>query len=133
MPAGSVQSQTYVVQFLVLLRHSFGQLVRAPSHSLRKEAARKLARHTLLLTAILGTSIIALMIFLDAQEIVLMPARGTPGLWPVRVLTDFGKDAYVLWLLAAILIVIALVSPALPAATRARWLHFGTRVQYLFL
>lgn len=133
MPAGTVQSQTYAVQFLVLVRHSFGQLVRAPSHSLRKEAARKLARHTLLLTAILGASIIALMVFLDAQEIVLMPARGTPGLWPVRIFTDFGKDAYVLWLLAALLIVIALASPALAATARARWLHFGTRVQYLFL
>jgi membrane-associated phospholipid phosphatase len=133
MPAGTVQSQTYVVQFLVLIRHSFGQLVRAPSHSQRKEAARRLARHTLLLTAILGASIIALMVFLDAQEIVLMPPRGTPGLWPVRILTDFGKDAYVLWLLAAILVVVAFVSPALAAAPRARWLHFGTRVQYLFL
>ena len=31
----------------------------------------------------------------------MMPPRGTPSLWPVRILTDFGKDAYVLWLLAA--------------------------------
>jgi membrane-associated phospholipid phosphatase len=133
MSAGSVESQTYVVQFLALLRDSCGQLVRAPSHSQRKEAARRLARHTLLLTASLGASIVALMAFLDVPEIVLMPARGTPGLWPVRILTDFGKDAYVLWLLAAILFVIALASPALPAPARARWLHFGTRAQYLFL
>ena len=133
MRAGAVQSQTYVVQFFALLRHSAGQLVRAPSHSQRKEAARRLARHTLLLAAILGASIIALMLFLDAQEIALMPARGTPGLWPVRILTDFGKDAYVLWLLAAILLVIVFTSPALAATKRARWLHFGTRVQYLFL
>ncbi len=28
-----------------------------------------------------------------------MPPRGTPSLWPVRILTDFGKDAYVLWTL----------------------------------
>jgi undecaprenyl-diphosphatase len=133
MPAGAVQSQTYVVQFLATLRHSLGQLVRAPSHSQRKEAARKLARHTLLLTAILGASIIALIVFLDAQEIALMPPRGSPDLWPVRILTDFGKDEYVLWLLAVMLIVIAFTSPALAAAARARWLHFGTRVQYLFL
>jgi membrane-associated phospholipid phosphatase len=133
MPAGVVQPQTYAVQFFALLRHSLAQLVRAPSHSQRKEAARKLARHTLLLTAILGACIIALMVLLDAREIALMPPRGTPDLWPVRILTDFGKDAYVLWLLAAILIVIAFVSPALAATTRARWLHFGTRVQYLFL
>ena len=29
-----------------------------------------------------------------------MPPRGTPSLWPVRILTDFGKSAYVLWVLA---------------------------------
>lgn len=133
MPAGAVQPQTYVVQFVALLRHSSGQLVRAPSHSQRKEAARRLARHTVLLCAVLGASIIALMVFLDTQEIALMPARGTPALWPVRILTDFGKDAYVLWLLAAILIVIAFTSPALAATARARWLHFGMRIQYLFL
>jgi membrane-associated phospholipid phosphatase len=133
MPAGVVQPQTYVVQFFALLRHSFAQLVRAPSHSQRKEAARKLARHTLLLTAILGACIIALLVLFDAHEIALMPPRGTPDLWPVRILTDFGKDAYVLWLLGAILIVIALISPALAATARARWLHFGTRAQYLFL
>jgi membrane-associated phospholipid phosphatase len=133
MPTGAVRSQTYVVQFFALLRHSLAQLVRAPSHSQRKEAARQLARHTLLLTAILGASIIVLMLFLDVPEIALMPARGTPGLWPVRILTDFGKDEYVLWLLAAILLVIVFTSPALAATARARWLHFGTRVQYLFL
>ena len=133
MPTGAVQSETYVVQFAAVMRHSFGQLVRAPSHSHRKEAARKLARHTLLLTAIFSACIVALMVFLDTQEIALMPARGTPALWPVRIFTDFGKDEYVLWLLAAILIVIAFVNPALAATTRARWLHFGTRVQYLFL
>jgi hypothetical protein len=78
MPGGAVQSQTYVTQIFCTAGHSFAQLVRAHSHSQRKEAARKLARHSLLLTAILGTSIIALMLFLDAEEIALMPARGTP-------------------------------------------------------
>lgn len=133
MPAGAVQPHTYVVQFFALLRHSLAQLVRAPSHSQRKEAARKLARHALLLSATLSGCIIALMFFFDAREIALMPPRGTPDLWPVRILTDFGKDAYVLWLLAAILIVIAFTSPAVSATTRTRLLHFGTRVQYLFL
>ena len=132
MQAGAVQ-QRYVVQFFAQLRHSFAQLVRTPSQSQRKQAARKLARHSLLLTAILSSSIIALMFFFDAREIALMPARGSPDLWPVRILTDFGKDEYVLWPLAAMLIVIALTSPALAATRRARWLHFGTRVQYLFL
>ena len=45
----------------------------------------------MLLTAIVGAAIIALMYALDATEIGLMPTRGTPSLWPVRILTDFGK------------------------------------------
>ena len=49
------------------------------------------------LTAILGAAIIALMYLLDAHEIGWMPKRGTPSLWPIRILTDFGKSAYVLW------------------------------------
>ena len=132
MAAGAVESQNYFMQLFALLRHSAIQLVRAPSHSQRAEAARRLARHALLLTAILGVSVIALMIFLDAREIVLMPARGTPSLWPVRVLTDFGKDAYALWMLATALIVIAIASPFLQGTARARLLRFATQVQYLF-
>ena len=61
-----------------------------------------------------------------------MPPRGTPGLWPVRVLTDFGKDAYVLWPLALALFVIALVCAGLKGTSRARWLRFGTQVEYVF-
>lgn len=133
MPTGAVQSQNYFVQFFALSRHAIGQLVRAPSHPQRKEALGKLARHALLLSAILGSCVAALMIFVDTQVIALMPARGAASLWPVRIFTDFGKDAYVLWLLAGIWIGIAFTSPALAATTRARWLHFLTSVQYLFL
>jgi undecaprenyl-diphosphatase len=132
MPAGAVASQNYFVQFFALLRHSAIQLMRAPSHSQRAEAARRLARHALLLTAIFGGGVIALMVFLDAREIALMPVRGTPYLWPVRILTDFGNDAYVLSMLAAALIAIALASPFLQGTGRARLLRFGTHVQYLF-
>jgi undecaprenyl-diphosphatase len=60
-----------------------------------------------------------------------MPTRGTPGLWPVRILTDFGKDTYVLWALATVLLVIALASPLLNGTARGRLLRLGTRVQYL--
>ena len=51
-----------------------------------------------------------------------MPPRGTASLWPIRILTDFGKSAYVLWSLAGLLFVVAIVSPrlrgnfAIPAA-----------------
>ncbi|HEY2890926.1 MAG TPA: phosphatase PAP2 family protein, partial [Dongiaceae bacterium] len=72
------------------------------------------------------------MYVLDAREIGLMPPRRSPSLWPVRILTDFGKDAYVLWALAASLIVVTFVSPLLRATLRARWLSFGIRLQFLF-
>jgi undecaprenyl-diphosphatase len=91
-----------------------------------------LARHSLLITAMLGLLIIVLMYVLDAREIGLMPARQSPDLWPVRVLTDFGKDAYVLSALASLLIVVSLISPLLRGSSRARWLSFGMRVQFLF-
>ena len=52
------------------------------------------------LAAGLGAAIIALMYALDAWEIGQMPTRGTPSLWWIRILTDFGKDEYVLWALA---------------------------------
>ncbi len=132
MSVGAVESQNYFVQLFALLRHSAIQLVRPPSHSQRAEAARRLARHALLLTAILSACVIALMIFLDAREIALMPGRGAPSLWPVRILTDFGKDAYVLWMLATALIVIAFASPLMQGTARARLLRFGTQMQYLF-
>ena len=40
-----------------------------------------------------------------------MPKRGSPELWPVRIFTDFGKDEYVLWTLAAVFVVSALAYP----------------------
>ena len=91
-----------------------------------------MARHSLLITAILGVLIIVLMYALDAREIGLMPPRRSPSLWPVHILTDFGKDAYVLWALAGSLIVVSIVAPLLRGSSRARWLGFGIRVQFLF-
>jgi undecaprenyl-diphosphatase len=132
MSTGAVESRNYFVQVFATLRHSAMQLVRAPSLSRRAEAARRLALHAMLLTVILGASVIVLMIWLDAREIALMPPRGTPDLWPVRILTDFGKDAYVLWVLVTALIVIALATPLLQGTTRERWLHFGTQLGYVF-
>jgi membrane-associated phospholipid phosphatase len=133
MTTGTAESRRYLVQLATLLRHSLVQLTRAPSHSRRKEAARRLARQSLLLAAILGACIVGLMIALDAPEIALMPPRGTPALWPVRIVTDFGKDAYVLYLLVAVLVAIALASPLLQGTSRARLLRIGTQVQYVFL
>jgi undecaprenyl-diphosphatase len=68
----------------------------------------------------------------DAREIGLMPPRGTASLWPVRILTVFGKDTYVLSLLGAMLVVVALVAAALQGTSQARLLGFGLRLQFLF-
>lgn len=130
--AGAGQSSNYFSRFLVLARRSLTQLVRSPSHSRRAEAARRSARHVLLLTAILGAAIAALMYVLDAREIALMPPRGTASLWPIRILTDFGKSAYVLWVLAALLVAVAIMTPRLQGNSRSLLLGLGTRLQFVF-
>jgi membrane-associated phospholipid phosphatase len=126
------ESSNYVSRLLGLVWLSLTQLVRPPSHSRRAEAARRSARHVLLLVAILGAAIIALMYALDVTEIGLMPPRGTAGLWPVRILTDFGKSAYVLWLVAGMLFAIAIISPRLRGTSRSLLLSLGTRLQFVF-
>jgi membrane-associated phospholipid phosphatase len=131
--AGVGEPTNYVSRFAMLTWLSLAQVVRVPSHSRRAEAARRSARHGLLLTAITGAAIIALMYAFDVQEIGMMPPRDTASLWPVRILTDFGKDAYVLWSLAGLLIAVAIVSPALRGIPRSLLLGLGTRLQFLFL
>src|ERR1700757_2391162 len=116
--AGTGHSSSYLAGLIALVRISLWQIVRAPSHSRRAEAARRLARHGLLITAMTSAAIIALMVWLDAREIVLMPPRGAPGLWAVRILTDFGKDAYVLSLLAAMMLVVGFAATALQGTSR---------------
>ena len=131
-PAGTGDSSSYSAGLFALARLSLWQIVRPPSHSRRAEAARRWARHSLLITAIASAAIIALMVWLDAREIGWMPPRGAPGLWPVRILTDFGKDAYVLWVLAAMLLVVGFVAAAMRGTSRAQWLGFGLRLQFVF-
>src|SRR5439155_3739329 len=131
-PAGIGEPSNYVSRLLGLVWQSAAQLVRSPLHSRRAEAARSSARHVLLLVAILSAAIIALMYALDATEIGLMPPRGTASLWWVRILTDFGKSAYVLWMLAALLFAVLIVSAAARGTTRSLLLGLGTRLQFLF-
>ena len=130
--AGSGVSSNYFSQVFAPVRRSAVQLVRPPSHSRRAEAARRLARHSLLITAVLGAAIIVLMYAVDAREIGLMPPRGTASLWPVRILTDFGKEAYVQGALAGALLIIVLVSPFLPETRKSPLLRFGARLQFVF-
>ena len=129
----TLESRNYLARFLALAWLSLVQLARAPSHSRRAEAARRAARHVLLLAAVIGLAIIALMYVLDAWEISQMPKRGSPGLWWMRILTDFGKDEYVLGALAVLLITIAVISPAMRGIQRSLLLGLGTRLQFVFV
>ncbi|MEN3349176.1 MAG: hypothetical protein V7632_2811 [Bradyrhizobium sp.] len=135
MPAPPTRSEAsnYVGRLLTLVWLSFAQLVRSPLHSRRAEAARRSARHVLLLVVIIGAVVITLMVAVDVAEISLMPPRDTPGLWWVKMLTNFGKDVYVMWTLGVLLVAVALAAPALHGVSRATLLGFGTRLQYLFL
>jgi membrane-associated phospholipid phosphatase len=131
-PPAVGESKNYFARFGTLAWLSLAQLVRSPSHSRRAEAARRAARHMLWLSAGLGAAIIVLMYAIDAWEIAQMPKRGTPSLWWLRILTDFGKDEYVLAVLAVLLIAIAIVSPALRGIQRSLLLGLGTRLQFIF-
>ncbi|TYL79838.1 phosphatase PAP2 family protein [Bradyrhizobium cytisi] len=124
---------SYPAQLLGVAGRALAQLARTPSHSRRAEAARKLARHSLWLSAAGAALIIVLMVAFDGTEIQLMPARGTPALWPIRILTDFGQDEYVLSVLGVALVVVALVGAGLHGARRVLLLGLGTRLQFLFL
>jgi undecaprenyl-diphosphatase len=123
----------YPAQLLTVAQRALAQLVRSPSHSRRADAARKLARHSLWLSAAGAALVIVLMLAFDQTEIQLMPARGTPGLWPIRILTDFGKDEYVLSVLGITLVIVVLVAAGLHGMRRTLLLGLGTRLQYLFL
>ncbi|MDA9421162.1 MULTISPECIES: phosphatase PAP2 family protein [Bradyrhizobium] len=131
-PADSARA-SYAAQLLAVSWRALAQLVRSPSHSRRAEAARKLARHSLWLSAAGAALVIVLMVAFDQTEIQLMPARGTPGLWPIRILTDFGKDEYLLIVLGAALMAVAFVAAGLHGTRRALLLGLGTRLQYMFL
>jgi undecaprenyl-diphosphatase len=82
--------------------------------------------------ASLSALIIILMFAFDATEIGLMPKRGAPELWPARIFTDFGKDDYVLWALAAVFFVSALAYPLLRSTARPALARFAIRVEYCF-
>jgi membrane-associated phospholipid phosphatase len=126
-------SPGYVPQLSQLMVQSAGALVRSPSHSRRAEARRRLALHSLWLVAGLATLIIVLMFVFDATEIGLMPKRGSPELWPVRIVTDFGKDEYVLWTLAAVFVIAALAYPLVRSDERPALARFAIRVEFLLL
>jgi membrane-associated phospholipid phosphatase len=126
------ESPNYFSQLVALIGLSVTQLVRSPSSSRRADAARRLARHALLLIVIVGAAIVVLMVAVDVPEISLMPPRGTASLWAVRIFTDFGKAALVLWTLAALIFAVAIISPRLQGSQRSLLLRFGTHLEFLF-
>jgi membrane-associated phospholipid phosphatase len=133
IPPGTGVSEGYFARLSLVARTSVTELVRRPSEVRRAEAARRLVRQGLP-TAVLAAVLIAtLMIWFDAWEIALMPPRGTAGLWPFRVLTDFGKDTYVLLLAAVLLFGVALAAPAVHEPARSRLLGIGLHLQFVLL
>jgi membrane-associated phospholipid phosphatase len=130
--AANGESSNYVARLSALVWRSTVQLLGPASHPRAAEAARRRMRHSLLLIALGALVVVTLMYVLDVPEIGLMPPRGTAGLWPVRIITDFGKTARVLEVLAVMLLAVALVTPALHGSARSRLLRLGTDLQFLF-
>jgi len=128
----SPSSSSYLSQLALVGKFSLGRLVRRPQTAPDAATWQRLSRQLLLLGAIGLGAILVLMFTFDAYEIGLMPARGTPSMWPWRIVTDFGQDEYVLSVLAVGVILTILIAPLWPEASRSRLLNFATHVQYFF-
>ena len=133
LQSGAEGSTGYRSRLFTIVSTSATQLISAPSQPHRAEAKRRLVRHVLLTSVVAVILIAALIIWFDAQEIALMPPRSTASLWPFRILTDFGKDNYVVALLAVLLLVVVLAAPALHGPARRRLLAIGLRLQFVLL
>ena len=131
--SGSGQSAGYLHRLSAIVSTSARQLVSSASQAHRTEAAQKVTRQTLLAFVSAFILMGVLMIWIDAQEIALMPPRGTAGLWPFRILTDFGKDNYVLLLLTFLLVSVVLVAAAAYDSARQRLLAIGVNLQFILL
>jgi membrane-associated phospholipid phosphatase len=133
VPSGERQSRRYPARLAGLSRLWLAQLVRASSAPQHEAAARQLWRQVLVLLGLGGIAVLVLMVGFDATEIGWMPPRGTPSLWPLRILTDFGQDTYVLLALAGLLLATALAVPLSRAGARQQLLRRGVNLQYLLL
>ena len=130
---GTVEGTGYFGRLAASAGTSLAQLVRTPSHSRRAIARRRLAWHWTLLVAGCGAAIIGLMLVADVPTISAMPARGTASLWPIRILTDFGKDEYVVWAAGLLLLLVVVVTPMLHGARRVSFAALEIRIAFIFL
>ncbi len=72
------------------------------------------------------------MFVVDVPVISLMPPRGAPYLWLVRILTDLAKDEYVLQTLGLWLIAIAFLLPLFGGIRRVMLAALGLQIQFIF-
>jgi membrane-associated phospholipid phosphatase len=132
-PGSSDQATNYFARLGRLVLSSVRQLTGPPSDPQAPEAARRFWRQALVLIALGAVAVAVLMFAVDFPEIKLMPPRNSPDLWPVRILTDFGKAAFVLWSIFAMLVATILVAAGARDAMRARLLPVVAKLQYLLL
>src|ERR1700744_3685403 len=135
MPAPTTggEAEGYITRLYRLVSSSIGQLTAPSSDPNAKQAPRKFRRQVLILMAIGAIAVVVLIFTVDLPEIKLMPPRKSPMLWPVRILTDFGKAAFVLWSIFALLVATTLVAAGARDAVRDRLLPLVARLQYLLL
>jgi len=133
LPVAIAETQPYASQLLALAGQSVRQLSRAPAAPYRSQATKRLLWQSLWLIGGGAALVVILMFSFDAAEIAMMPPRKSPGLWPIEILTDFGKDTYVLTALGLAAIIMALAFPLLRGPARSRLLRLGVDVEYLFL
>ncbi|WP_315703857.1 MULTISPECIES: phosphatase PAP2 family protein [unclassified Bradyrhizobium] len=132
-PEASAKAPGYGANLVAVVGQGLARLVRPSQAPHQAVAAGRLRQQLFALSAVSIGLILLLVFTFDTTAIGLMPPRGTPALWPVRIFTDFGKDEYVLAALAAALVVVALLAPLWPRGSRRRLLHLGTHLQYLFI
>jgi membrane-associated phospholipid phosphatase len=126
-------SEGYGERLLAISWQPLVRLVRPPQAQAPADGSRRLWQQLLVLNGVGILAVLLLMIGFDTTEISLMPPRGTPSLWWVRILTDFGKETYVLGLLAMATVAVTVIVPLWPQASRARLFNLGARMQFLFI
>jgi undecaprenyl-diphosphatase len=133
VPSTSDRSEGYLARLARNVTSAVARLVGSPSDPRAAEAARKFRRDAFVLIAAGAIAVAVLMLWVDFPEIKLMPPRNEPSLWPVRILTDFGKAAFVMWTIAALLLAVTLAAPGVREGLRPRLLRLMTELEFLVL